>query len=167
MWPTRTSRMALVDTFGSKEASLRAVRSRSMNDRDADDLTRDPQEERRPESPFLDPVVKSNDPKALKKQAIDAKSKALRQENDVRELLGTQAGIRFMARLLGEICYIDESCFNPNSSTMSNIAGRRQIGQTVKTLIRDVDFELWVKVDRELEAARPKPKTSEKDRSRT
>lgn len=136
-----------------------------MSVRDADDLTRDPQEDRPKDSPFLDPVVKSNDPKALKKQATDAKSKALRQENDVRELLGTQAGIRFVARLLGEICFIDESAFNPNNSTMCNIAGRRQVGQQVKTIIRDCSFELWVKVDRELEETRPKPKTSEKDRS--
>jgi hypothetical protein len=134
-----------------------------VNDRDADDLTRDPQEERKSESAFLDPIVKSNDPKALKKKATDDKAKSLRQENDVRDLLGTQAGIRFIARLLGEICYIDEPAFNPNNSLMSNIAGRRQVGQQVKTLIRDVDFELWVKVDRELETARPKPKTSQKN----
>lgn len=133
--------------------------------RDADDLTRDPQEDRPADPSFLDPIVKSNDPKALKKKAIDDKSKALRQGNDVRELLATPAGIRFVARLLGEICFIDASAFHPNNSTMCNIAGRRQVAQQVKEIIRDCDFELWVKVDRELEAYRPKPKTSEKDRS--
>lgn len=128
--------------------------------RDADDLTRDPQEERAAELPFLDPIVKSNDPKALKKKAIDDKSKALKQENDLREILSTQAGVRFVARVLGDLCYIDVTPFHTNTTTMANIAGRRQIGLELKTLIRDVDFDLWVKVDRELEAARPKPKTS-------
>lgn len=137
-----------------------------MNDlRDADDLTRDPQQERETPHSFSDPVVKSNDPKALKKKAIDDKSRALKQENDLREVLASQAGVRFIARLLGEICFIDASAFNQNNSVMSNIAGRRQIGQTVKELIRDVDFDLWVKVDRELESHRPKPKTSMNGRS--
>lgn len=135
--------------------------------RDADDLTRDPQEDRPEQPAFLDPVVKSNDSKALKKKAVDDKSKALKHENDLREVLSTSAGVRFLARVLGDICYIDAAAFHPNNSTMCNIAGRRQVGQQIKELIRDVEFDLWVKVDRELEAHRPKPKTSEKDRSKS
>lgn len=126
--------------------------------RSADDLTRDPQDEPEKVPPFLEQPRKTNDPKALKKQATDDKAKQLRQENDLRAILATEAGVRFMARLLGEICFIDAPAFHPNSSTMSNIAGRRQIGQVVKELIRDCDFDLWVKVDRELEALRPKAK---------
>jgi hypothetical protein len=126
--------------------------------RSADDLQRDPQEEAEKPLPFLERPQKTNDPKALKQKGIDDKAKAIKQENDLREVLGTQGGIRFMARLLGEICLLDASAFHPNNSTMCNIAGRRQIGQTVKEIIRDADFDLWVKVDRELETMRPKPK---------
>lgn len=128
-----------------------------MSDRSAEDLYSDPD---RPESTpaFLEKPQRSNDPKALRAKAIDDKGKALKQENDIREILATQAGIRFVARLLGEICYVDVSAFHPNNSTMCNIAGRRQVGQVVKELIRDCDFDLWVKVDRELEALRPKAK---------
>ena len=130
-----------------------------MNDtRSADDLTRDPQEEPERLPAFLKEPPKTNDPKELKRKATDDKARAIKQENDVRELLATQAGIRFMARLLGDICFIDASAFHQNNSVMSNIAGRRQVGQQVKEIIRDADFDLWVKVDRELETMRPKPK---------
>lgn len=131
-----------------------------MNEaRSADDLNRDPQEPEEKLPAFLDETRSTNDPKKLKKQATDDKAKRIRQENDVRAILATEAGVRFMARLLGEICFIDAPAFHPNNGTMCNIAGRRQVGQAVKDLIRDCDFELWVKVDRELEAGRPKPKT--------
>jgi hypothetical protein len=129
-----------------------------MTDRSAEDLDRDPQVKPERLPPFLDKPVKSNDPKAIRKKEIDDKGKSLKQENDIREVLSTQAGTRFMARLLGEICYLDVSAFHPNNSTMCNIAGRRQVGQVVKELIRDCDFDLWVKVDRELEVNRPKAK---------
>jgi len=138
---------------------------RTMNDtRSADDLTRDPQDEPEQLPAFLDSARKTNDPKQLKKQATDDKAKAIKQENDLRSVLATEAGVRFVARILFDLCILDAPAFHPNNSTMCNIAGRRQIGQQIKELIRDCDFELWVKVDRELEAARPKPKSATKDR---
>lgn len=126
--------------------------------RSADDLTKDPQEEVEKPLSFLERPQKTNDPKALKQKGIDDKAKQLKEQNDIRAILTTEPGVRFMARLLGEICFIDASAFHSNNSTMCNIAGRRQVGQSVKELIRDCDFELWVKVDREIEAMRPRPK---------
>jgi hypothetical protein len=125
--------------------------------RSADDLYSDPQEAEKP-LPFLERPQKTNDPKAIKAKGIDDKAKRIKQENDIRALLGTEAGIRFIARILGEFCYIDASAFHPNNSTMCNISGRRQVGQQIKEAIRDFDFDSWVKVDRELEQQRPKPK---------
>lgn len=129
-----------------------------MRDRSADDLYRDPQEEPAPVPAFLKEPPKTNDPKQLRIKATDDKAREIKQQNDIRAILATEAGVRFIARLLGEICYIDQPVFHPNNSTMCNVAGRRQVGQTVKDLIRDTDFNLWVKVDRELEERRAKPK---------
>jgi hypothetical protein len=129
-----------------------------MNTRSADDLYKDPQAEPEVLPAFLREPPKTNDPKELKRKATDDKARELKQQNDIRAILTTEAGVRFMARLLGEICFIDAPAFHPNNSTMSNIAGRRQVGQTVKDIIRDTDFNLWVKVDRELEEQRPKMK---------
>lgn len=126
--------------------------------RSADDLTKDPQEEVEKPLPFLERPQKTNDPKALKQKGIDDKARAIKQENDLREVLSTPAGIRFMARLLGEICHIDDSEFHPTSSIKDNIIGRRQVGHIVKDLIRDFDWAIWTKVDHELNEMRPKPK---------
>ena len=102
--------------------------------------------------------IKTNDPKALKAKAIDDKAKELKQQNDIRAILSTEAGVRFVARILGEICFIDAPAFHPQQSTMCNIAGRRQVGQQLKEIIRDSEWALWVKVDWELEQMRSKPK---------
>jgi hypothetical protein len=103
---------------------------------------------------FLKEPAKTNDPKELKRKATDDKARELKQQNDIRAVLSTDAGIRFVARLLGEVCLVDAPAFHPQSSVMCNIAGRRQVGQVVKEMIRDTDFELWVRVDRELEEQR-------------
>ena len=117
-------------------------------------MNRDPQEPIEVLPAFLKTPPKNNDPKELKRKGIDDKAKAIREENDIRAVLGLEPGIRFIARLLGEICFIDQSAFHPNNSTMCNVAGRRQVGQIVKDLIRDADFELWVRVDRELDRSK-------------
>jgi hypothetical protein len=131
--------------------------------RSADDLYKDPQDAPEVLPAFLKEPPKTNDPKQLRIKATDDKARELKQQNDIRSILTTESGIRFMARLLCDICYIDQSAFHPNNSTMCNIAGRRQVGQQIKELIRDCDFELWVKVDRVLEEMRPK--SSAKGRS--
>ena len=130
--------------------------------RSADDLTRDPNET--DEVPaFLDPPQKTNDPKALRKKATDDKAKELKAETDLREVLASQAGIRFVGRILDELCYIDATPFHTSNSLMCNIAGRRQVAMELKRIIRDADFDLWVRVDRELESRRPKPRISKAD----
>ncbi len=131
--------------------------------RSADDLYRDPlDKDELP--PFLDPVTKTNDPKRLREKALSDKQKELKQEADLREVLSTEGGVRFVARILTEFCVIDAPAFHPNNSTMCNIAGRRQVGQQIKELIRNAEFDLWVKVDRQIERERPKPKSSERNR---
>jgi hypothetical protein len=132
--------------------------------RSADDLTRDPQAPDEELPIFLDRPPKTNDPKELKRKATDDKAKALKQESDLREVLATAAGVRFVAKILNDFCVLDAPAFHPNNSTMCNIAGRRQVGQQIKELIRDCDFDLWVKVDREIEAARAKPKRESNSR---
>jgi hypothetical protein len=125
-------------------------------DRSAEDLQRDPQAKDEPDS-LVPAARKTNDPKALKKQALDDKAKALAEEVDLRSVLATMAGVRFVARIMG-ICGVDEPYFHPSNSWMCEIAGRRSIGGQIKNWIRDCDFELWPLVDREIEKLRAKPK---------
>src|SRR5580693_8113386 len=129
-----------------------------MNTRSADDLYKDPQDEPEKVPAFLKEPAKNNDPKQLRQKAIDDKAREIKQQNDIRAILSTEAGVRFVARILGEICFIDAPAFHPQQSTMCNIAGRRQVGQQLKEIIRDSEWALWVKVDWELEQMRSKPK---------
>jgi hypothetical protein len=109
---------------------------------------------------FLDTPTKTNDPVALKKKALSDKQKSLADENDLRELLKTRAGVRFIARLIGGPCGWNMPYFHGSNSVMCEIAGRRSVGFQLEQWISDVDLSLWFAVRRELEILRPKPKTS-------
>jgi hypothetical protein len=128
-----------------------------VDTRSADDLTRDPQGDDRLDEAerIVGRARKTNDPQALKKQALDDKNRALQEEADLLWVLGQPAGVRFIARVMG-ICGVDQPFYHPNNGYMCEVAGRRSIAGQLKTWIRDADFEAWVAVDRELERGRPK-----------
>jgi hypothetical protein len=113
---------------------------------------------------FLDAPQNASDSKALKAKAISDKSKALKEENDIRAVLSTPAGIRFISRLIGA-CGWNVPHFSQNNSVMCEIAGRRSIAWQLEQWISDTDLSLWFAVRRELELTRVKPKTSERSRS--
>lgn len=129
--------------------------------RTADDLDRDPQVEPDKTPAFLDAPVNASDPKQLKAKALTDKSRALKEENDVRAVLGTPAGVRFVARLICS-CGWNAPYFMPNNSAMCEVAGRRSIAWQLEQWISDTDLSLWFAVRRELEGSRVKPKTSER-----
>jgi hypothetical protein len=134
------------------------------NVRSAEDLNRDPADIGKvdPNAAFMDEPVRSNDVAALKKKALADKVKALQEENDLRAVLATTSGVRFMARLIAGPCGWNAPYFHPSNSMMSEIAGRRSIGYQMENWICDVDLSLWFKVRSELEETRIKPKTSER-----
>lgn len=129
--------------------------------RTADDLDRDPQAEPEKPLPFLDQPVNASDAKQLKAKSISEKARALKEENDIREVLSSPAGVRVLARLI-TVCGWNMPYFHPNNSTMSEVAGRRSIAWQLEQWVSDVDLNLWFAVRRELETSRPKPKTSDR-----
>ena len=159
--PTQGGQSNMLDQIASSVGAWTGGKPVSQEIRSADDLTRDPQAEPERDPPFLDIPAKTNDPKAHSKPKRSRTRQVYRAESDLREVLSTMAGIRFVSRILSEICCIDAPAFHPSNSVMSNIAGRRQVGQQIKELIREADFDLWVRVDREIEALKPrKPRSS-------
>lgn len=121
----------------------------------------DPHGARRKPEGFLDPRARANDPQALRKKAISDKQRTLNDENDLRTILSTEEGVRFVARLIAGPCGWNLPHFHASNSVMCEVAGRRSIAYQLEQWISDVDVELWFAVRRELEKQRPKPKTSE------
>lgn len=111
---------------------------------------------------FLDKPTKTNDPKALKDKQVSDKVKAFNEENDLRAVLSIDAGVRFVARLIGGPCGWNLPYFHSSNSVMCEIAGRRSIAYQLENWICDIDVSFWEAIRRELEKQRPKPKTSEK-----
>lgn len=115
-----------------------------------------------PAEHILDTPPKSNDSKDLRKRAISQKTRDLNEEGDLRAVLSTDSGVRFLARLIGGPCGWNQPYYHPSNSTMCEVAGRRSIAYQLEQWISDADLDLWFAVRRELEKTRPKPKTSEK-----
>lgn len=97
----------------------------------------------------------------LKRKAAADKTKELDDEADLREVLSIPGGVRFLARLL-EHCHWGQEHFHPSNSVMCYAAGRRSLCRDLENWISDADLELWLRVRRQLELKRPKPKTSQK-----
>jgi hypothetical protein len=115
-----------------------------------------------PTDKFLDRPQKSNDPKALKEKALSDKQKDLQAENDLRAILATDEGVRFVARVIAGPCGWNAPYWSPSNSVMCEIAGRRSIAYQLEQWICDVELSLWFRVRSELERERPKPETSKK-----
>lgn len=133
--------------------------------RDAEELT-DPDAHKEDETAaFLDTPQKNSDPRALQTKRVSDKSRDLKEEADLIEVLSTPGGLRFMLRLLAR-CGIDLPVFHPSNSVMCEVAGRRQVGNDLREWIKNCGLEYWFRVEQAWEEQRVKPKTSEK-RSRT
>lgn len=110
---------------------------------------------------FLDQPVNASNPVQLKAKALTDKQRDLKQENDIRAVLSSEAGVRFIARMIGA-CGWNAPYFQPNNSAMCETAGRRSIAWQLEQWISDTDLTLWFAVRRELEMSRVKPKTSDR-----
>ena len=130
--------------------------------RSAEDLYDEPSDGKPDKSAsFLDAPINASNPAQLKAKAISDTARALKEENDIREVLSTAAGVRFVSRLIGA-CGWNMPYFHPNNSMMSEAAGRRSIGWQLEQWISDTDLSFWFAVRRELENVRVKPKTSQR-----
>lgn len=112
---------------------------------------------------ILDKPPRTNDPRELKKRAVSQKAKDLQDENDLRAIVATPEGRRFIVRLLMR-CGIDQPVFHGSNSVMCEVAGRRQIANDVRDWIKNCGLEFWFHVEHEFEQHRPKPRTSEPQR---
>lgn len=77
---------------------------------------------------------------------------ALQQANDLREVLSSQAGRRFVFRLL-EHCSVFSS-INTGSSQIYANAGRQDVGHFIMAIVEQVDGEALFAMMREAKQAR-------------
>jgi hypothetical protein len=76
------------------------------------------------------------------------KEERAQAKNDLKFILGTPQGQRFIARLLDR-CGVDRPVFNANGSQMNHAEGRRSIGIEINDEARDVSLEWWLKMQRD------------------
>lgn len=133
--------------------------------RDADELS-DPDAHKEDETAaFLDRPQKNSDPRALQTKRVSDKSRDLKEEADLIEVLSTEGGVRFICRLF-ERCGLDLPVYHPSNSVMCEVAGRRQVANDLRDWIKNCGLPFWFRIEEEWEQKRAKPKTSER-RSKT
>lgn len=116
-----------------------------------------------PEELFEEPDS-SSDPERLKEKELSELQARLQQEADLRAVLATPEGRRFLVRIF-DICGYNEEYLQPNHGLMAATAGRRQISRQVCDWIREVipdGFSLWQLFDAEWQAYRYPPPVKKK-----
>jgi hydroxymethylpyrimidine pyrophosphatase-like HAD family hydrolase len=71
------------------------------------------------------------------------KNERILARNDLRFVLGTAQGQRFVARIL-ERCGVDRPVFNANGSAMNHAEGRRSIGIEINDDAKEASLEAWL-----------------------
>jgi len=78
-----------------------------------------------------------------------AKLAALGFDNDIKAVMASMQGRKFIARLLYVICDLEGKQFTGNSRTYFNLGGR-EVGRYVSELVQDIAFEEYLLMLREL-----------------
>lgn len=68
--------------------------------------------------------------------------------NDLRAVMGTEAGRRFIWRLLG-ITGIHRTSFNTNALTMAKDEGQRNVGLTIEAEVLEADTKAYLTMQQE------------------
>lgn len=74
---------------------------------------------------------------------------ALGFDSDVKAVMMTSAGRKFIARLLFTVCDLDGKQFTGNSRTYFNLGGR-EVGRCISDMVQDIAFEDYILMLREL-----------------
>jgi len=118
----------------------------------AEELT-DPEGAREQLPPVFEQPSSVSNIKQIKRRTAELKSKELQEQNDLSAIVSTEAGLRFVVRLL-EMCGHGEEQFATEPHFLAQIAGRRSIGIQIERAIKEADLELWLAVERVREARR-------------
>lgn len=84
-----------------------------------------------------------DDPQQEQRQAQRQAEREKQTRNDLRAVLATQAGRRFLFRLLDEVCKVNSVSFTGNSQTFY-LEGRRSVGVELMTLIQETAPDAWL-----------------------
>jgi hypothetical protein len=88
--------------------------------------------------------------KQVQRMARREKSSKEIRLDDLRIVMGTPAGRRFVWRLLGEFCHVNEMSFSPANSTVTAFAeGERNVGNRLVSEIHELDMEFYLLMQKE------------------
>lgn len=87
----------------------------------------------------------AGDPVAVKKRKTKAELRKERDDNDLREVLGTDAGKRLLWRLLSE-CGIHRDPFHTNALVMAKAVGAQSIGRFIECEIAEACPEKFLEM---------------------
>lgn len=87
----------------------------------------------------------ANDPQQVKKRQSKAERKLQQQHDDLRSVLSTEQGMRFLWRLLGE-CGIHRDPFNTNALAMAKAVGAQSIGRFIEVEIAEACPEKFLEM---------------------
>lgn len=94
-------------------------------------------------------VKNAADPKQVKNGKRKEEDLRFNQLNDIKVVMSTKEGRRFMYRLINEICHYDSNDFNNSGSITYHNLGERNVGRQVKSDVIESCFKEFQKMEEE------------------
>lgn len=85
---------------------------------------------------------------------MTAEEKRIQELADLKEVMSTDAGARFIYRLINDVCAYDMLLVQNSGSTMYFNLGEQNIGRIVKREVYQVALERWQAMERAVMQAR-------------
>ena len=94
-------------------------------------------------------VRNAADPEQVKKAAKKEERERFEELNDLRVVMNSREGRRFLFRLINRICHYDTNDFNNSGSITYHSLGERNIGRVVKSDAIEASYEAFQLMERE------------------
>jgi hypothetical protein len=94
-------------------------------------------------------IVNASNPRTVKKGEDREKRQIREREDDLREILATAAGRRFLRRLIFVECRVHETSYHSSGQLFAAQEGRRGVGAQLQGEIMNASLEGWLTLERE------------------
>jgi len=94
-------------------------------------------------------VGNAADKKQVKEAGRKERSKRWRELEDLRFVMSSPEGRRFVWRMINEICHYDQLSFQHSGSMTSFAEGERNIGRILKGDVHEAAFEEYQQMEKE------------------
>jgi hypothetical protein len=97
----------------------------------------------------LEQVDNAANPKKVREKGRKEDREERQRDDDLRELLASDVGRRFLRRLIFDVCHLNQTSIHPSGQQFAVNEGARGVGVKLQGEIMAADIEGWIRLLRE------------------